>query len=255
MELITKNSLKQLLQLGKKKFRAEQGRMFIEGFRLLDEALKCNLIVEEILISESRLRKLHDTMPAAYTKYICTLVTDDDFARLAETESPQGIGAVVRIPKTPHAIQAINSKTVLYLDRISDPGNLGTIFRTAQWFGVSDIIVSEDCADEYNPKVVRSSLGAVFSENIYHDPAAKAVNLLREKGYMIASAHLQGEKLQEFKRDNTPVVIIIGSEAHGVAPELLALSDKQLVIPGTGAGESLNAAVSAGIFLALLTGN
>lgn len=253
MEYITKNALRDLLLLSKKKHRMEQGRTIIEGFRLIDEALQSSIVIEEVFFTEKSLNKLGGSVPEKFQPYQVTMIKPDDLARIADTENPQGIAAVIRVPVTHASLIAIKHETVLYLDRISDPGNLGTIFRTAQWFGIKDVILSEDCADAYNAKVIRSSMGAVFFLNFYRDPAGRALNMLKEQGYTAIAAHLTGNPVYQLSRGTNKTVAVIGSEAHGVHENLLSQCDQCIVIPQYGGGESLNAAVSAGILLAFLT--
>ena len=155
---------------------------------------------------------------------------------------------MARIPEAPEKLDTENTKILLVLDRLSDPGNMGTIFRSALWFGVQDILLGPDCVDPYSPKVVRGSMGAIGKLNLHAsaDLYSSAEDWKAAGGDVVA-LHMQGTPLHTFKHEN-PLFLIVGSEAHGVDQELLLLSTP-LSIEKPGVGESLNAAMATGIAL------
>jgi len=151
-------------------------------------------------------------------------------------------------------------KFIICLDGVKDPGNLGTIIRTADWFGIKNILLSEDCVDPYNEKSVRSTMGSIFHVNIFSAQGGSALGgkssglerilkLLKEKyEYKICSLVMKGEDLNKIKiSDKT--IFVLGSESHGVRPEIEKISDKNYTIVGKGEAESLNVAVAGGILI------
>lgn len=168
---------------------------------------------------------------------------------VSNTVHSQGLVAVVRISAMLDLDRG-KKDNWLYLDSVSDPGNLGTILRTADWFGVKQVALSLTCADPYNPKVVRSGMGAHFHLNIH--PSAQ-LDQIRQMGHTILAADQEGIPLKKLPLITNQFCLILGSEAHGISDEIKPLVDYSVAIPGTGGAESLNVAVAAGILLYQLT--
>jgi TrmH family RNA methyltransferase len=162
---------------------------------------------------------------------------------IADARSPQDVLAVVEKPTEKPV-----GERVLILDGVSDPGNIGTIIRTAVWFGFSDIILCGEHADAFAPKVVRSSVGSLFALNIHQRWNAER---LREKlhAHHVVAADLSGTHGPEALRGRRPLAIIIGNEAHGISPAVAALASMVVRIGGSGRVESLNAAVASAILM------
>ncbi len=168
--------------------------------------------------------------------------------RISDTEEPQGIFAVARMPRLSHP----HGDAILVLDGVQDPGNVGTIIRSAAWFGVPNILIGEGTADPYAPKVVRGSQGAIFDVSIDAvTDLVKRLTDLQNAGWQILAATL-AETAQSVFEISFPekTILLLGAEARGVRPELVELASQQIVIPKYGAGESLNVAISAAILLA-----
>jgi len=147
----------------------------------------------------------------------------------------------------------MNADTILLLDRVNDPGNLGTIIRTADWFDIHDIILSEGSVDPYNEKVVRSTMGSIFRTHMYQSEyLVETVEFLKKNGYSIAVLDLEGEDISELPKKGK-LALLFGSESHGISDQLLALADASYTISGKGNAESLNLAMSVGITLHQLT--
>ena len=166
-----------------------------------------------------------------------------DLNKIKATESFPGIAAVVKMPPVP----VLTSKRIIALDRINDPGNLGTIFRTALWFGVEEFLIDQENADPYNEKTVRSSMGSIagIRFNLSRDLPATLLEY-KIKGYRLIATDLKGRL--EIKCPEK-FILIFGNEAKGVSEKILELCDERIKIPGSGKVESLNVAVSAGIIL------
>jgi len=225
-----------------KKEREKTGTFLVEGFHLVEEAFKAEAIID-IIISE-------DTeLPAwDYGDTSITTVTKDIIEQLTDTETPQGIVALCK--QLTHDAIIHSGKTFMVMDQVQDPGNLGTIIRTADACGVDAVIIGDGTVDIYNPKVVRSAQGSHF-----HLPILK-VNLLafmeeiKEKGIPVYGTSLEnGKDYREIQSSDKGFCLIVGNEGRGVRKEILAETDTNLYIPIFGKSESLNVAVAAGILM------
>lgn len=175
---------------------------------------------------------------------------DGLFDSVSDTMNPQGILAVMGMKKKSLEGAEIRDGILVILDGVRDPGNMGTIIRTADAAGCAGIIVSEGCVDLYNPKVLRSTMGSVFHLPILHcSSAAEAVDLCRKKGFMVCAAHMEGS-VSIYDADlSGNVAFVIGSEAEGVSGDVMDKSDMLVRIPMAGRAESLNAAVAAAVII------
>ncbi len=169
---------------------------------------------------------------------------------MVDTENTQGILAVLEY-KERDLVNNINQddKFVLILDRIQDPGNMGTIIRTADSAGVDAVILLKGCVDIYNPKVIRSTMGSIFDMNIIHATQDDAVNFLKSNDFNIVSSYLQTDNYYHETTYDGKIALVIGNEANGINDELIAQSDKLVKIPIYGNAESLNAAISAAVLM------
>ena len=173
-----------------------------------------------------------------------------DVDKIKTTDTFPGVLAIVAQPDV-LIDELLDGTPIICLDGLKDPGNLGTIIRTADWFGVKNIILSEDAVDPYNDKVVRSTMGSIFRVNIFESEGlVRTIENLKKRGYKIVSLEMEGKDVNtmEINRDKE-MVFVFGSESHGVRPELEKLVDKRYTIPGKGSAESLNVAVACGIVL------
>ena len=241
------------------KERRVSGEFVAEGLRMVreipeEDVLKIYFTQEcfdRYAEKDERLRKLikkADEKGGAFT------VTDQILKKMSDTETPQGILATVKIKEKKlediyHTDpgESDGSPFLLILERLQDPGNMGTIVRSAEGAGCSGIVVSSDSVDIYSPKVVRSTMGSIFRSCIYisHD-LKKDIDLLKEKGISIYAMHLRGQSMYE--ADFTgPSAFLIGNEGAGLSDEISRKADKLILIPMKGEVESLNAAVSASL--------
>ena len=167
-----------------------------------------------------------------------------------DTKTPQGILAVVR--RMEYTAEDILGETphVLVLENIQDPGNLGTIFRTAEAAGATGIVLSKDCVDLYNPKVIRSTMGAIFRiPFIYTDDLKGTIDELKREGITVYAAHLKGENSYDMEDYKTACAFLIGHEGNGLTEETAACADRKILIPMEGGAESLNAAVASAVLM------
>ncbi|NQV41107.1 MAG: RNA methyltransferase [Candidatus Marinimicrobia bacterium] len=228
--------------LKRSKYRRLESLFLLEGARLCEEAIQSSLDIIACITSKN-FDKF--SIPPEVKHYEASPV---QIEQISDSKSPQGIICIARIPIALQKPDTQHTKTLLVLDRIADPGNMGTIFRTALWFGIQDILLGPDCVDPYSPKVVRGSMGAIGRLNLHTSPdLCESAEQWEATGGQVAALHMEGTSLQAFKREK-PLFLIIGSEAHGVDQDLLQMSTP-LSIEKPGAGESLNAAMAAGIAL------
>ena len=245
------NQLKTVAKLLKKRSAREEDRLFvIEGRKMFFEVLTQ---APELLIkaywAQSVLAALSEEERAAAEACPYEEVADDVFASVAETVTPQGVIALVKMrEQTPGQIAA-DGRRLLLLETLQDPGNLGTILRTAEAAGFG-VILSADSADAYAPKVVRATMGAIFRVPFaYAEHFPETLENLRKCGYTLYAAHLQGSVPYDEPDYAGPVGIMIGNEGNGLSDEATALADKRVRIPMEGSAESLNAAVAAAVLM------
>lgn len=252
--MLESSVLKHLNKLKQKKFRKEEMEFVVEGVKGVYEALSSKMevilvVVDGKLRDEKDFKSIIDK--ANKNEVTVAFCGRNDIDKISTTETFPGVLAV--ISQTDTLIDEITDGPIICLDAIKDPGNLGTIIRTADWFGFKNILLSEDAVDVYNPKTVRSTMGSIF-----HVDIAKTGNLLKsleklknDYEYKIYSLDLKGDSHKKLKPENK-VIYIFGSESQGIRPELEKIVDKSYSIAGHGQAESLNVAVSAAIVMAQL---
>ena len=240
--------IKNVMQLlSKSKARKEQDAFVIEGIKLFEEAPEDSIL--QAFVSESctyKSQKL-DKVPHE-------MVKDEVFRKMTDTLTPQGVLCVVkkRSWKLSDIISAGRGKSPVYLviENLQDPGNLGTIMRTAEGAGVSGIILNEGAVDIYNPKTVRSTMGSIFRVPfVYESDLKTSVSKLKEAGVTCFAAHLKGENSCYETDFSGPSAFFVGNEGNGLSDEITALADVLIKIPMEGKLESLNAAVSAAVLV------
>ncbi len=253
--LLSSNKLKQLRKLKQKKYRKQTNYILGEGLRLFEAALNASRIaIKELLISEN-FRKSNQgkfVLDVAEKRNIAVFITDESKMKaISEDVTPPGILFVVE-KKTTNQISLldIEDNIILYLEKISEPGNLGTIIRSACWFGVDTIILSPECVDPWNPKSVRASAGAIFETNIYTDVNFLWLknNFKKKKYQFIATVVSDGIPLHQWSID-LKSILFLGQEASGLSKEIIKHADVHINIPGYGNVESLNLSVAVGIIL------
>jgi len=246
--MLSKFQISFLKSLQHKKDRLEHGLFLVEGYKSVIEFINSTYQVEAIYHTasfDSKVLKLSQKMNLCETS-----VTD--FQKISSLKTPQEILALVKIPNWPQLSNInLRQKFSLVLDGLQDPGNMGTIIRTADWFGISDIICSEDTVDVYNPKVVQSSMGSLSRMNVYYTNIAA---VLQQTGLPAFGAMLDGENIYA-ANFGSEGLIVLGNEGNGIRPEISRLIGKAVTIPRAGKAESLNVAIAAAIFCSEISRN
>lgn len=252
--MLSTKIIKHLNKLEQKKYRKEFKEFIVEGIKGVNEALKSDfdvvlVIVEGIRRDEPEFASVIEL--ATKKEVPIEFCGRKDIEYIKNTETFPGIIAVVDQKET--MIEDIMEEPIICLDNLKDPGNLGTIMRTADWFGLKNILLSENSVDPYNPKVVRSTMGSIFHVNIFEPKNILQTleQLKKDFGYIVVSLDLKGKNLHTLK-PKKKTVYIFGSESHGVSPELESIIDELYTIEGKGEAESLNVAVAAGIVMGQL---
>lgn len=248
----TNSQMKYLSLLLKKKSARDEDRVFVtEGRKMFFEVLKQ---APELLVkaywSEKGLAALSEEETCLLASCPYEEVRDDVFASVAETVTPQGVLAIVKMPYRTIDDMVASGKGLLLLETIQDPGNLGTMLRTAEAAGIGGIILSSDSVDAYGPKVVRATMGAIFRVPfLYVESFTDTLQFLKIRGVKLYAAHLEGSVAYDEPEYRGQYGIMIGNEGNGLSEEATALSDVRVRIPMEGQAESLNAAVAAAILM------
>jgi TrmH family RNA methyltransferase len=244
----TARQLKEAAGLHRRKNRETSGCFLVEGWRSVSAAIDANAPVVHVYRSPALL--IPDSDSSARLEHVEVFdISDREMARLSDVKSAPGIAAVVRIPNT--ALKA-RAERILYLDGVQDPGNVGTLIRTAAWLGMDTVAIGPESADPWSPKVTRSTMGGIWEVHIERvkDAAAWLDKGLAD-GVSVWIADMEGEDVGVWKPKN-PCVLVIGSEAHGVSDAVRQRATGAVSIPGPAGRngvESLNAAVAGGIIM------
>ncbi len=246
----TRALMKQARMLQQTSERRETGMFVAEGMKIVRELLKSPVRIVAVLGLEEALGELSDFHPADF--YYS--VKPKDLEYISGLKTPNKVLALAAQPDVNHE-NPLPVSSCLLLDRIADPGNMGTIIRTAEWFGVHYIFCSEDCVDCWSPKVVQSAMGSLFRTTVVYNNLTKVISdLSGNGGHRIIGASLEGGKM--VATDKQPFALVVGSESHGIGQELLDMIPEKVLIPKNpdAETESLNAAVACGILLFSLCG-
>lgn len=244
MAPISNNEIKRLKSLQQKKFRDEYGLFAVEGEKMVEEAVASHLHVEAVYRKDE--------------------IGDESMKRISSLVSPSPAFAVVRKPSDiyvddPATLKELLKKGGLFLglDTIRDPGNLGTILRIAEWFGIDAVFAAKDSVDVFNPKVVQATMGAIFRVRMHYVDLPTLAELIRQEGGQIYGTFLDGRNIygRELSTgEDRPVMIVIGNESEGISDRMAALTTDRLYIPPYPAdspgSESLNAAVATAVTVA-----
>lgn len=253
MQVITSKEneiVKSIKKLKDKKYRDEMGLYLIEGIKIIEEAIEEKAIIDKIVICDECIQSSEISQKLLYeiAKFDCIYVSKKVFDSLTTVVAPQGILAVVK-KNTNNMKIDYNEDIILVLDGLQDPGNLGTILRTADSVNLKQIIVSKKTADVYNPKVVRSTMGAIFRVKVIEaENLANTLKEIKKNKFKILATSLGGTD-NIYEVEYKKKAIVIGNEANGVSKEILDLADQKVIIPMLGKTESLNAAVATGVIL------
>jgi TrmH family RNA methyltransferase len=236
--MLSKSEIKDIQSLSHKKFRDALNLFVAEGPKIVSELIQVAPEMIENVYAVS-------SWTGANGKQKVNEISEQELQRISQLQTPNQVLAVVRKFESKELSQDSFS---LYLDTIQDPGNFGTIIRTADWFGIENVVCSAGCADLYNPKVVQSTMASIARVNVYYE---ERDGWLRHQNVPVYAAVLKGKSLYDYQ-PATKGVLIIGNESKGIADEVLQYATDRITIPRIGKAESLNAAVATGILLAHL---
>ncbi|MBQ3226690.1 MAG: RNA methyltransferase [Clostridia bacterium] len=238
--------VKALRKLEKKKYREEYGLFAVEGLRACSLAANSPYAIDAFYLSESFLAEYQGDN-RFWEAFPCYLLTDRIFASVCDTQTPQGILCTAKIVQ---GADIFKHCRYIYLDNVRDPGNVGTIIRTADALGFDCVLLSEGCADVYSPKVIRSTMGSIFSVQIVADCEISVLEELQKSGCQIVSSALTDASQNLYEANfEERIVFVVGNEANGVSDEILDLSDLTVKIPMVGEAESFNVSIAAALLM------
>ena len=241
--MISKNELKYIQSLCQKKQRAEEGLFIAEGTRLVDELLQSHYPVKKVYA-------LADWVAAnPLLKIPVQQITAAELSKISLLQTPHQVLAIVE-QKNPGPLPEKTNALTLIVDGIQDPGNMGTIIRIADWFGIKQIVASTDTVELYNPKLIQATMGSFIRVSVHYTSLEA---YLQNCPVPVFGALLEGKSLYE-QLSVPEAMLIIGNEARGIRASLLPLITNPVTIPRIGGAESLNAAVAAGIIVSHLKG-
>lgn len=243
--MLTKNTIKQIASLRQQKFRKEFGLFVVEGRKMTEELLQSDFEIVGLYATKDFI-----TDYPAFSE--AETVTEVQMQQMSGQDTPPGILAAVKIPQ--YGEIKTTSQLTLALDGISNPGNMGTLIRTAEWFGIQDVVCSSDCVELWNSKVVQATMGSLFRVKVWSTDLSSFLKQAKANGTSIYGALLEGENL--FQLTSKPNgILVIGSESHGIRTDILPCITHPITIPRVGgsATESLNAAVAGAILMAEMT--
>ncbi|MCF8256857.1 MAG: hypothetical protein K9J06_04860 [Flavobacteriales bacterium] len=243
---VTRSEIQQIRALQQRPERKATGLFLVEGVKVVSELIASRITVEALYCTDPAFL---DSMQGDFRR---ETVTSKDLERMSSLTTPNAVIAVARIP----AVEKIawHDDLILALDGLRDPGNLGTIIRTARWFGVQQILCSADCVDAFGPKVVQGAMGALFHTSIIPCELRSMVGSAKQEGFRAVSATLEGIPVHGADLSGR-IMLVIGSESHGVSSSVREVCDMEVSIPFHGLSqpvESLNAAIAAGILISEL---
>lgn len=247
--MLSNSDQKHITKLHQKKYRERYGEFIVEGRKGVEEALDSAKKVISIVVQEDKEDDFNEIINRAEKGDVpIKICSEEEAKKIKTTKTFPGIICIVK--KDQFSLDDLKDDSpIICLDRISDPGNLGTIIRTADWFGIYNILISEESVEAYNEKVVRSSMGSIFRSKIVEsDNIVSDLDELKQDGYSIAGLDVEGKNIKN-KALESKGVYIFGSESHGISSEVEKKLDNRYTIEGKGNAESLNIAISAGIVL------
>ena len=236
LEIESKNNnlFKEIKKLKEKKHRIKSNKYLIEGLRFVEEAIKSKVSIDSIIFTESFKEKNPDLFLKINENIKLIQMNETLLKQLCSTENPQGIVGVINMQNK----ELKSGELVVLVDKVQDPGNMGTIIRTAHAAGAAGIVMTKGTVDIYNDKTLRSTMGSIFYIPIVEDNSLDFVKSLKKEGYKLVVSSLQGK-----------VMIAVGNEGNGVSDEVYDIADIKVKIPMPGEAESLNVAVATSIMI------
>jgi TrmH family RNA methyltransferase len=243
--MLSKSQISFIKSLHQKKYRKEHGLFLVEGIKSIKEFIQSSYQIHTIFYNSEQ----YNLLPKLPANINLFEVKNAELDKISTLQTPQGFLALVHIPKNKELdLKTLKNQFTLVLDGVQDPGNMGTIIRTADWFGFKNIICSADCVEVFNPKTVQATMGSLARANIYE---ADLPAMLTGNTIPVFGALLDGESIYKTQW-GAEGLIILGNEGKGISAEVIKKINKPVTIPRIGEAESLNVAVSAAIFCAEL---
>jgi TrmH family RNA methyltransferase len=246
--MLSKSQVSFIKSLHQKKYRRENGLFIIEGIKSVSEFLQSSYQVHSIYY----LPQYQSALPQSAANIKLFEVKNAELEKISTQQTPQGVLALVHIPENRNLIAAdLKEGFSLVLDGVQDPGNLGTIIRTADWFGFKNVICSDNTVEVYNPKTVQATMGSLCRVNVFY---CKLGSLLSETSLPVFGAVLNGKNLYDLNWGSGGLVVL-GNEGQGISDDVMSLVTHPVTIPRVGGAESLNVAISAAILCADISRN
>jgi TrmH family RNA methyltransferase len=239
--MVSKSQISLIKSLQQKKFRREHRLFVAEGYKSVSEFIASGYQMHTVYHTPALTAKLHKLSKKVNFQDILAA----DLQKMSSLTTPQEVLAVIHLPEWPKLTQnSLLNRFTLALDGVQDPGNLGTIIRTADWFGIHNIICSEDTVDAYNPKVVQATMGSLARVNLHYTDLAILISQLN---LPVLGAMLNGDNI--YTADfGTQGLVVMGNEGNGLRPEIQKLITQSITIPRNGEAESLNVAIATALF-------
>jgi RNA methyltransferase, TrmH family len=231
---LSKNDLKKFSSLDRKSKRKEHGLFIVEGRKNCEELIKSDVVIEELFITND----VVEIFPNG------NIISEKEASRLSQLKTHSSVIAIARIPK--QEIDSNNNQLIMYLDNIKDPGNLGTIIRTLDWFGHTQLFCSENTVDSFNPKVIMASMGSIFRLNVHYLAFEKLCEIYPD--HLSYATCLNGENINEVEIPRS-AIIVMGNESNGINENIIAKCSRKISISGNGKAESLNVSTACGILI------
>ena len=228
-----------------------EGYLAVEGVRMIEEAIRSGLRFQAIFFSEAGSGQATRLLPQIGSQVEILLLPDEVFVSAVSTESPQGVAALVKLRphKFEELLESASDSLLVVVGGIQDPGNLGTIIRSAEAFGARAVLLGEKTVSHFNPKAVRGSAGSIFREPLLRVKLAESITALKQQGMrVLATSSHKGKPLQEADFTGA-AMMVVGNEGAGVPAEILSMANELVTIPHSPRVESLNAGIAASILL------
>jgi TrmH family RNA methyltransferase len=247
--MLSKNKIKWIRSLENKKARDAEKLFIAEGHKIVGELLHSAISTVALFSTQEWIEQNSN-----YKKYFpkdTFILKKDEIDKISFLKTPQEVVAIAQIPEFKIAPILLTDKLTLILDKLQDPGNLGTIIRLADWFGIENIICSQDTADAYNPKVVQASMGAIFRVKIIYSDLVELIPQIKKNNIPIYATALDGENIYNTKLSDNGI-IVMGNESKGVNDKLQSFADKKLFIPNYPLGSKNTESLNVGIATAII---
>jgi len=245
--MLTNNDIKYIRSLSQKKYRQKYNNFVIEGEKMILETI---FFASDKIVKLYCLQEFSDKYKEELIRFKekIEIISPKELKKISNLKTPNSGVVLIEMPEENES-KIFNADFVIYLDDIRDPGNMGTIIRSADWFDVDCIVISKESVDVYNPKVLQSSMGSIFRIPVVKMDFEKLHNIVEERKFNFYGMLMEGESIYETKYD-FPIVIVIGNESKGISEKIISKLDKKITIPRYNKyTESLNASIASSIVI------